>query len=490
MPVLLRALKLLLLGAVMLALWMAGNTLRQGSKQIAVQPLQPLALDEAGAAASLSAAVKARTVSGLLDPAGLEQAFDQLQGHLQQRYPLMHARLKLERVGRTLVYTWPGSDPQAKAVGWLAHQDVAPIAPGTESLWKQPPFSGAIEGGFVWGRGAWDNKGNLIAQFEAVEMLLKAGFQPRRTVILVAGHDEELGGTNGAIPVAKMLQQRGVRFDYVIDEGLTITEGIVPGIAAPVALVGVAEKGYMSLQLAVDAPPGHSSMPPAPGLGAINRLAQALARLDQQPVPGGLSGVAGRMFETLAPEMALPQRVAMSNLWLLGPVVETMLGGSPSTNALLRSTTAMTMLRAGVKENVLPGRAEAIVNFRLLPGDTAESVTAHVRRVVADDAVEIKAITAGVPASRVSPSDGPAYQRVARTLREVVPGVVVAPGLMLGGTDARWFDDIADHVFRFSPIRTRSEDLSRFHGTDERLSVTHLAEMIRFYHRLLSQSAS
>jgi carboxypeptidase PM20D1 len=322
-------------------------------------------------------------------------------------------------------------------------------------------------------------------------MLLKAGFVPRRTVILVAGHDEELGGTNGAIPVAKMLQQRGVRFDYVIDEGLTITEGIVPGIAAPVALVGVAEKGYMSLQLAVDAPPGHSSMPPAPGLGAINRLAQALARLDKQPVAGGLSGVAGRMFETLAPEMALPQRVAMSNLWLLGPVVETMLGGTPSTNALMRTTTAMTMLRAGVKENVLPGRPRPSSTSgccRATPPTASPPTCAAWWPTTPSRS---RPSPPAYPPSRRLAVGRPAYERVARTLREVVPGVVVAPGLMLGGTDARWFDDIADHVFRFSPIRTSGPKTSRVStAPTNACRSTHLAEMIRFYHRLLSQSAS
>lgn len=485
-----RALLGLLALLLVLAAVLAVNTWRQGSQQIEVQPLPPLAVDEAGAAASLAAAVQARTVSGLLDPAGAAQAFDQLQAHLQQRYPLVHAKLKLERVDRSLVFTWPGSDAKLKPVAMLAHQDVAPIAPGTEGAWKQPPFSGVLDGGFVWGRGAWDNKGNLIAQLEALEMLLKAGFQPRRTIMLVAGHDEELGGIHGAIPIAKMLRDRGTRFEWVIDEGLTVTEGIVPGIAAPVALVGVAEKGYVSLVLSAEAVPGHSSMPPAPGVSAVGRLAHALTRLDDHPMPGGLEGVAGRMFQTLAPEMGGVQRVVMSNLWLLRPVVERLLSRTPSTNAMLRTTTAITMLRAGIKENVLPGSAEAVVNFRLLPGDSAESVTEHIRKVVKDSGIEVRTLTAAVEASRVSPSDSDAYRLVARTVREVFPGAVVAPGLMLGGTDSRWFDDIADHVFRFSPVRTRPEDLARFHGTDERLPIAHLAEMIRFYHRLLSQSAS
>jgi len=475
----------------LLAAALTVNTLRQGSKQVQVPALAPLTVDSAAVAESLAVAVRAKTVTGLLDPRGVVAEYDTLHAHLSVRYPLAHAALEHELVGgHSLLFTWRGSDSQAKPIALLAHQDVVPVAPGTESLWQKPPFSGLIDGGFVWGRGTLDNKSNLIAQMEAVEMLVKSGFKPRRTVYLVFGHDEEVGGRDGALAVAALLKQRGVRLDFVLDEGMIITEGILPGVKSPLALIGLAEKGGMSLRLTAKTAPGHSSMPPtAVGSSAIGMLAGALARLDQHPVPGGIRGVAGEMFAAVAPELPFTQRLPMSNLWLLRPLVESLLSKGPATNAMLRTTTAMTIFNAGNKENVLPGQAEAVVNFRLLPGDSSAAVIDHVRRVIADDRITIKPLSEPAEASRISSAGAPAYQLVERTVREVFPDALVAPGLVIVGTDSRHFEDVADQVYRFMPIRFTPDDLPRLHGTDERIAITQLADMVRFYHRLLAQGA-
>jgi carboxypeptidase PM20D1 len=480
-----------LLGLVLLlAAVLVANTLRQGSRQVQVPALAKLPVDEARVADSMAIAVRARTVSGLLDPAGVALEFDKLHAHLRERYPLLHATLKLELVGQSLLYTWAGSDPKAQPFALLAHQDTVPIAPGTEALWKKPPFAGVIEDGMVWGRGTLDNKSNLITQMEAVEALLKAGFKPRRTVYLIAGHDEEVGGQRGAVAIVEIFKQRKVRLEYVIDEGLAVTEGILPGVAQPLALVGLAEKGSVSLKLTAQAAPGHSSMPPAQaGQSAIGMLSAALVRLDQQPMPGGVQGAAAAMFAAVAPELPFGQRLALSNLWLLRPVVEALLGKGAATNAMMRTTTAMTILNAGNKENVLPGRAEAVVNFRILPGDTSETVAAHVKRAIADERIEVKTLGVSFDPSSVSSPEVPAFALIARTVREVFPDAMVAPGLMLAASDARHFQPVADNAYRFMPIRFKSEDLPRVHGTDERISAAQLADMVRFYHRLLQQSA-
>jgi carboxypeptidase PM20D1 len=156
---------------------------------------------------------------------------------------------------------------------------------------------------------------------------------------------------------------------------------------------------------------------------------------------------------------------------------------------MLRTTTAMTILNAGNKENVLPGRAEAVVNFRILPGDTAASVQAHVKRVIADDAVEVQPIGAAFEPSKLSSPDTAGFRTVERTVREIFPDAIVAPGLMLAASDARHFDAVADNSYRFMPIRFKREDLARVHGTDERIAVDQLADMVRFYHRLLQRAA-
>lgn len=487
--------KRLLIGLVLLLAGLAaaviGNTLRQGSRQVEPPPLAKLEVDAERVVASMAEAVRARTVSGLLDPQGRAEAFDALHAHLARRYPRVHATLEREVVGaHGLLFTWRGSDAAARPIALLAHQDVVPIAPGTETLWTQPPFGGVVADGHVWGRGTLDNKSNMITQLEAVEMLLSSGFRPRRTVYLFYGHDEEVGGRNGAVQAVALLRERGVRLDFVLDEGLAVTEGVLPGVARPVALIALAEKGSVTLKLKASAAPGHSSMPPAAGSSAIGMLSAALVRLDQNPMPGGIQGAAAEMFQAVAPEMPFGQRLALSNLWLTRPLVERTLGRGGATNAMLRTTTAMTIVNAGNKENVLPGQAEAVVNFRILPGDTPASVQAHVQRVIADERITVQPLGVAFEPSKLSSAQAEPFKLIERSAREVFPDAIVAPGLMLAASDARHFDAITEHSYRFMPIRFRSQDLARVHGTDERIGVEQLADMVRFYHRLLSQSAS
>jgi len=355
------------------------------------------------------------------------------------------------------------------------------------------PFSGQVKDGFVWGRGAWDDKGNLMAQLEAVELLVASGFKPERTVYLAYGADEEVSGQRGAAKIAAVLKERKVHLDFVIDEGMLITEGIMPGLSKPAAIIGVAEKGYLSVVLKMAATPGHSSMPPPKGTSAIAMMSAALKRVDDDQLPGGIRGVAGEMFDTIAPEMNGFSRVALSNLWLFGPLVQKQLEASASTNAMLRTTTSLTIVNAGNKENVLPGRAEATVNFRLLPGDSKEHVMERMRGQVAQatgtDKFELFALPGAVDASKVAPTDSAQYRLLNRTVREVFPGTLVTPGLMLAATDSIHYGDISDHIFKFSPVRAKPEDLSRFHGTNERIASANLVELIRFYHRLLTEGA-
>ena len=487
-------LKGLLAALLLLLAVLAVNTARQGSRQLALPALAPLPLDEAAAAARLAQAVRLKTISSRDDPALNADQFQQLHALLDASFPLARAALKRESVGNlSLLYTWQGTDPKAAPILLLAHQDVVPIAPGTEGDWTQPPFGGVVADGFVWGRGAWDDKGNLMAQMEAVEMLLASGYRPQRTVYLAFGADEEVGGLRGAAKIAQLLQQRQVRPDFILDEGLLVTEGIMPGLAQPAALIGIAEKGYLSVVLKFDATPGHSSMPPKPGSSAIGMMSAALKRIDDEQLPGGIRGVARQMFETVAPEMHGLSRVALSNLWLFGPLVQHQLESAASTNAVLHSTTALTMVTAGNKDNVLPGVAEATVNYRLLPGDSKEMVQNRLRQQVkqatGSDHFALYALPGAVDASQVAPTDSPPYRLLNRTIREVFAQTLVAPGLMIGATDSMHYGALCTNIFKFSPVRAKPEDLPRFHGTNERIATANYAEAIRFYHRLIAQGA-
>ncbi len=485
---------LLVLAGLMLALVLVigAKTALTSSKQLTVEPAKPVAVDGAAAAQRLGAAVRLKTISSAEDADLNGPEFLALHEHLRASFPKAHAVLRRELVGTYgLLYTWPGSDPKAKPIALMAHQDVVPIAPGTEGDWQQPPFSGVVADGFVWGRGAWDDKGNLMSIMEAVELLATAGFQPRQTVYLIFGPDEEVGGVRGAQQVVKLFKERGVKLEFVLDEGLLIVQGILPGIERPIALVGVAEKGFLSVQLAASAPPGHSSMPPPQaGQSAIGMMSLALSRLEASPMPGGIKGVANDMFETLAPEMSGVNRVFLSNLWLFRPVVASQLEKAASTNAMLRTTTALTIFNAGNKDNVLPGRANATVNFRLLPGDSSDAVVQHANDAIGNAAVKVAKEPGVAEASAVSATDAPGYKAINRTLRQLHPDVVVAPGLMLGATDARFFGEVAENVYRFSPVRAGPADLARFHGTNERISVANQTEVIQFYHQLLLNASA
>ena len=474
----------LLLVLLALAAAVAVNTWRTPSRQLAVAPAPQLAIDVQAAAKRLAGAIPFRTVSSLDNPAGNDAEFDKLHAYLAEQFPKVHATLKKEVVGqKALLYTWAGSDPAARPIALMAHQDMVPIAPGTEKAWSVDPFGGAIQDGFVWGRGTLDNKGNLFAQMEAIELLIGQGFKPTQTVYLVMGDDEEVSGLRGALPIAELLKSRGVRLDWVLDEGLLVLDGVLPGLSKPAALIGLAEKGYGTFFLSLDTAPGHSSMPPQHS--AIGSMSAALARLEANPMPGGIQGVAAQMFGTLAPEMSGLNRVLLSNLWLTGPLVQGQLEKSPSSNAMLRTTTALTIVRAGNKDNVLPGRAEAAVNFRILPGDSIDSVEQHLKSALGNDAIQVKRYPGNSEPSPVSPTDSTGYRAIEQAVRQTFPDAVVAPGLMTAATDSRHFSLVSDAVYRFSPFRVKAEDLARFHGTNERVSIANYGEMIQFYQQLL-----
>ncbi len=273
-------------------------------------------------------------------------------------------------------------------------------------------------------------------------------------------------------------------------EGLLITEGVLPGLKPSAEIIGLAEKGFLSVALSVGATPGHSSMPPPPSTSAVAMMSGALKRLDDQQLPASITGVAQQMFDTIAPEMSGFGRVALSNLWLFGPIVQRQLEAGASTNAMLHTTTALTIVSAGNKENVLPGRAAAAVNFRLLPGDSLASVQQHVKQSIANEGFQLQVLLGAAEPSKVAPTDSASYKRIERTVRELLPGTIVSPGRVIGGTDSQHFGNVSDHIYKFLPVRAKPADLPRFHGNIERITMANLAELIRFYHRLLSQGAA
>lgn len=444
-------------------------------------------LDRAGAVQRLAGALRIPTVSHGEPETNDPAPFAAFARYLQEQFPRAHASLTRETVNRSsLLYTWPGRDPAATPLLLLAHMDVVPVEPGTEGQWQHPPFGGVVADGYVWGRGARDDKSSVLALMETAEWLLARGFRPARTVYFAFGHDEEIGGQDGARQIARLLQSRGIRAD-LLDEGSAVLEGLVPGVRRPVAAIMAAEKGYYTVRLSTRAEGGHSSRPPP--VTAVSRLARAVARVQQQPLPTRLVRPVTDMFDQLAPEMGFADRLVLSNRWLFGPLIRRRMAAHPTTNTLVRTTTATTVFRAGIKDNVLPSEAWALVNFRLLPGDTIQGLLAHVRQAIADDGVTLAEYGGfGVEASPPSPLDGDFYRLLEQTARATFPGAVVATGLVTGATDARNYEGVYATRYNFSPSVLTAEDLPTLHGTGERIAVDNYLGMIAFYVRLLQNA--
>ena len=297
------------------------KTLTFKSMQVDVEPAASIKVDPHKVAQNLSRAIKFRTISHP-DPVKFNpDEFKSLHQFIEESFPKLHKTLTKEVINDYgLLYTWKGSDSNLKPIMFMAHMDVVPIAPGTEEDWHYPPFAGRIAEGFIWGRGTLDDKVSLMGIMEAVEALLADGYKPRRTLYLTFGQDEEVGGQRGAFQIAKLLKSRGIRAEYILDESGAITSGVFPGVSSPVALVGIAEKGYLSLKLTVDHEGGHSSMPPKQS--AIGILASAIHNLEKNQFPAKLEGPTMLLFDYVGPEMPFGMKFLIANKWLLGGLLK------------------------------------------------------------------------------------------------------------------------------------------------------------------------
>ncbi len=445
-------------------------------------------LDVDSAIQRLSKAVQFKTIS-TQGQEGFEPAeFLAMHAWLETAFPLVHKHLKKEVVNSySLLYSWEGSNSNLKPVMYTSHLDVVPIEPGTEDDWKYPPFSGHITEKHVYGRGTMDVQCGVMAILEATEWLLANGYKPARTIYLGFGHDEEVDGLEGAKKIGELLASRGVEMDYVLDEGLPIAHGLLEQMSNPVALVAISEKGYLSLELTAETEGGHSSVPQ--GKTSIAVLSRAIHRLENNPLPGNLTGIVQNTFESMAPRMSVVYRSAIANLWLFKKLFQKKLSAIPATNAALRTTTATTIFDSGMKENVLPTSAKAVVNFRIHPNDTIDSVVEHVKKTINEPRISIRILEGAINPSPVSDINSKYYKMLRVSIRQVFQDVTVSPSLMVAATDARHYTHLSENIYRFLPLRSQESDLDRVHGTDERIAISNYADMIRFYIQYMRNTA-
>ncbi len=415
------------------------------------------------------------------------ERFDELRAAIERLYPTMHAVLEREIVdGHSLLYRWRGSSP-GRATVLMAHMDVVPVVPGD---WKHPPFGAVVTGegedAEIHARGAIDDKGSLVAILEAVEVLAGEGFTPANDLYIAFGHNEETAG-GGARAIAETLRERGVEPAVVLDEGGAVVDGVIPGVTVPTAMVGVAERGIMTLVLTARESGGHASTPPP--MPATARLARAIDRLQRNPFPVRLSPAVRAMLATVAPHAPQPLRGLFENLSVTGPLVARALATlGPETNASVRTTAVATRLAGAPGENVLAATATAAINIRLLTGDTVEGATERVRRVIGDDAIGIEVLRASDP-SPVSPWRGAAWRRVATAVADGLgEDIVTLPYLQLGASDSRWFTGICASVYRFTPFHLTRAERDALHAHDERIRVTSWLRGIAFYREFIAAS--
>ncbi|MFN6943450.1 MAG: M20/M25/M40 family metallo-hydrolase [Cytophagaceae bacterium] len=403
-------------------------------------------------------------------------AFLGLIDFIHEAYPQIRLNLQREVINDlSILYTWKGKDTTLPPAILTGHLDVVPV----EDNWKYPPFSGLVKNDTIYGRGAIDDKGSIISILESIEILLSEGYQPPRTLILAFGHDEEIRGRDGAKAMATLLHNRGVRAEFVLDEGGMIVDGIVPGLEKPVALIGTAEKGYVTVELICTIEGGHSSMPKYET--AIDVLGKAVDRLMERQFEPHISLPMEDFMNHIGPEMPFISRMAFANRGLFQSLILNTYTKSHQGNAVVRTTTAPTIFQSGTKENVIPSRARAVVNFRTLPGVNSQDVINHIENVIGDQRIKISFSGDVVEASPVSPIDSPGFAHLRNTIARQFPDAIISPYLVTGGTDAKEYAVLTENIYRFLPFR----EMQGFHGKDERLSIRGFNEAIQFYYTFI-----
>lgn len=410
-----------------------------------------------------------------------------MQDWMRKTYPLCFAKAKVTIFPEgSMLFQFPGPDNKDAPAMYLAHLDVVPVDSADLKYWKFAPFAGKVDHDTIYGRGVLDDKVVAIALLEAMEQYIKAGKKLQRGVYFAFGHDEESGGHKGASVIAKYLKSQKIRTAFIMDEGLGVTEGIVPGIKAPTALIGLAEKGYVSIKLKVKMDGGHSSMPKADNATSV--LTAALNRIDKHRFHEKFSEPMHAFLKQGAPEMGFGYRLLFSNLWATSPLVKMVMRGNEKTAAAISTVHVTTRINAGVKDNVVPNVAEAMVNFRIIPGESVQSTIDEVRKVVNDPRVQLEKHWDFTEPSPVTKTTDFSWNVIRKSIHQTFENVVSLPGQVLAVTDCQHYYEISDYVYRFVPLRINNANASGIHGINERMAVNNYMECIRFYERMFENT--
>lgn len=458
------------------------RALRFKPAPVIAEEVEPVFVNSEKATHDLAEMIKCRTISDRDRSLEDDGEFERFKSLLPELFPHVFAKCEAEYpTDRSILLHWKGKKSDAPTV-LMSHFDVVSVV---EEDWEKPAFEGIIDKGVLWGRGTLDTKGTLNGALQAAEALIEEGFVPENDIYFAFSGNEEING-GGAPAIVDLFEERGITPGLVVDEGGAVVENVFPGVTQPAALIGVCEKGMLNVQYTVKGGGGHSSSP-APHT-PVGRLAKACCKLENHPFKYTLHPAALAMFDTMGRHSTFLYRLLFANIKVFTPLLDifTRLTGG-ELNAIVRTTTAFTMMDGSKGVNVIPPVAYMRSNHRLVPGDNQEKIMAEIKKVCEDEHVKVERLE-GMDPSRTSLFEGDAWDRVKAAVGKTWPEAIVSPYPMVACSDSRHWGRISDKVYRFSAMALSKEERGTIHGNNERIPLATIAKTVEFYIRLIKKS--
>jgi Gly-Xaa carboxypeptidase len=454
------------------------------------------------------------------------RVFGELHKFLEKSFPVLYENAQVEHVNTYgLLFTIKGTDESLKPILLMAHQDVVPVPDETVSRWTHPPFGGYFDGTFLWGRGSFDCKNTLIGILEAVCALLKQGFQPQRTVILSFGFDEEASGHQGAGKLAPYLEKKlGKDSLYmIVDEG---DSGVQHSFGNWYGFPSTGEKGYLDLRVRLQTPGGHSSVPP--DHTAIGIISQVVSAIENNPYLPDITAQNPFFYHLqclaknggdLGPGLRDDILHLNESTAAKGRVIEEF-QQIPRLRYVMQTSQAVDIINGGLKINALPEEVTVDVNYRVAVESSLDAVKEKLVNIVSQVASDfdfavnafgseldhgdssrgmfnVTLLSELEPAPVTPHLDNPTWELLGGTIRHVFEDlgdtpidseVTVAPSIMTGNTDTRYYWSLTTNIYRFTPMR--DGQAANLHSIDERTALEEHLMAVAFYYELLRSMES